>query len=239
MGRLLLPTEPDLDRHDHGHADSPPQGVRWSRRQLVHGAALAALLPWATHAGAQAPLARPTSEDALGPFYPTTLEPDSDADLTSAPGRSGRAAGTLLYVSGRVLDRRGAPLAGVQIDIWQANAVGRYAHPGDDSDAPLDPAFLGFARLKTDAEGRYALKTIKPGEYGRRTPHIHFELRAARSRLVTQMYFEGERRNESDGLLNAGSAAGRATKMSRWAAPTGTQEKDALVAQWDVVLAFG
>jgi len=233
MGRLLLPTEPDADAHD----DGPLTGL--SRRTVLRAAAGGLLLPAVGLTWAQSPLSRPTSEDALGPFYPEGHAPDSDADLTSAPGRSGKAMGTLLYLSGRVLDRRGMPLAGVQMDIWQANAVGRYAHSGDDSSAPLDPAFLGFARLKTDAEGRYALKTIKPGEYGRRTPHIHFEVRGAASRLVTQMYFEGERRNESDGLLNAGSAAGRATKMARWIEPSGHHEKDALVAHWDVVLAFG
>lgn len=233
MGRLLLPTEPDADVHHHGPAAS------LSRRGALQATVAGLLLPAVGVSWAQAPLSRPTSEDALGPFYPEGHAPDSDADLTSAPGRSGRAMGTLLYLSGRVLDRRGMPLAGVQMDLWQANAVGRYAHAGDDSSAPLDPAFLGFARLKTDAEGRYAIKTIKPGEYGRRTPHIHFEVRGTVSRLVTQMYFEGERRNESDGLLNAGSAAGRATKIARWIAPSGTQEKDALAAQWDVVLAFG
>lgn len=234
---LLLPTEADHDDATHDHA-TMSRGLGLSRRAVLSSSLALAALPWAGAALAQNAPAGPTRSDALGPFYPTGFTLDEDADLTTVPGRKDRASGPLLYLSGRVLDRRGAPVAGAILDLWQCNAAGRYIHAGDDNPAPLDPAFVGFGRLRTDAEGRYAVKTIKPGEYGRRTPHIHFDVSGKRSRLITQMYFEGERLNATDGLLNR-SPEGQATKMSRWVAPSGSQEKDALVATWDVVLAFG
>lgn len=259
---LLMPTDADDDAspgrplvalrpHSHGHlhgAEPAHTDGRWrpagwpalTRRAALQASLAAAALPWLGAAAAQPTGAgvRPTADDAMGPFYPLAAA-DEDADLTAAPGRTDRARGTLLYLSGRVLDPRGAPVAGAVIEMWQANAAGRYAHPRDDNPAPLDPAFSGFARLRTDEQGRYQIKTVKPGEYPGRTPHLHFAVRGQRSRLVTQMYFEGEPRNERDGLLGSRSPASKATLISRWGTPGSTHEKGALVALWDVVLASG
>ena len=145
----------------------------------------------------------------------------------------------MLYVSGRVLNTNGEPVPDAAIEIWQANAVGRYAHPGDDNKNPLDPNFQGYAKIRTGADGSYQFKTIKPGEYGSRTPHIHFDVKAKNSRVITQMYFEGEAKNATDGLLKRRSPESKQTLISRYGKPAGHQEKDALVAFWDVVLAFG
>ena len=182
---------------------------------------------------------RPTSEDALGPLFPLTLPADTDFDMTMIEGNKERAKGQLLYLSGRVLNTKGEPVSGAVLEIWQANAVGRYAHPGDDSKAPLDPNFQGYARIGTSTDGGYHLKTIQPGPYGGRTRHIHFDVKGTKSRLVTQMYFEGEGKNASDGLFKQHSENGRKTLLAKPMSPTGDQEKDSLVMGWDIVLAFG
>lgn len=212
------------------------------RRRGLLGASLAlAGAAWTgfTPAFGQKASLRPTSADDLGPFYPVAHPADQDFDLTMVAGRDGRAAGQLLYVSGRVLDRSGEPIADAEIELWQANAAGRYTHPGDSSTAPLDPNFDGYAKIRTAADGSYRIRTIKPGEYGARTPHIHFDVRGRQTRLITQMYFEGEPRNETDGLLKDRSADAKKTLISRYGSPSGAQEPTALVAHWDVVLAFG
>src|SRR5258705_12519673 len=138
-----------------------------------------------------------TPGEILGPFYPVTRSVDKAADLTTVPGKPGRAAGQVIYAMGQVLTVGGQPVKGARVELWQANTHGRYTHPSDTNPAPLDPNFQGFAILTTDAEGRYRMKTIKPGAYPAgpdrmRPPHIHVEVTGQRNRLVTQMYFAGE-----------------------------------------------
>ena len=97
-----------------------------------------------------------TPDQILGPFYPAGKTPDLAGDLTHLPGRAGRAEGQLLNVTGRVLNIKGEPVRGARLEVWQANANGRYTHPADTNPAPLDANFEGFAVLKSDeAEGRY------------------------------------------------------------------------------------
>jgi protocatechuate 3,4-dioxygenase beta subunit len=184
----------------------------------------------------------PTPRQTAGPFYPVDKPLDRDADLTQVRGRAGRAAGQVVHVMGRVLDSGGRPLAGVTIEVWQANAHGRYAHPGDDNPAPLDPNFEGYATLTTDAEGRYRFKTIKPGAYPagrtRRPPHIHFDVRGPTDRLVTQMYFAGEPLNDTDGVLgNLGERRDRLIVALE--PPTPGVAADSRIARWDIVLTGG
>jgi protocatechuate 3,4-dioxygenase beta subunit len=148
-----------------------------------------------------------TPPQILGPFYPFMLTPTEGGDLTNG----GQAKGTILYLSGQVLARNGQPVAGAKVEIWQANAVGRYPHPNDENvAAPLDEQFQGFAVLRTDEQGRYALKTVRPAAYpaapGRWRPaHIHFQVTARYEQLVTQMYFKGDIYNETDSWLNSAS----------------------------------
>lgn len=140
------------------------------------------------------------------------LRPDGNnlaIDLTIDP--NGRAAlGQLIRVTGCILDEAGRPLPGALVELWQANAAGRYRNPLDTRDAPLDPNFLGNGRTCTDGDGRYEFFTIKPGAYpvpnsGRwwRPPHIHFSVfgPSSLSRLVTQMYFPGDPLNAHDRLI--------------------------------------
>lgn len=129
------------------------------------------------------------------------------ADLTRiAPGRP-QAEGQVIEISGRVLDQDARPVRDTLIEIWNANAHGRYSHTLDSSntESPLDPNFYGFGTLLTDAKGCYRLRTIKPGAYIARRdiewwrpPHVHFSIVGNGARLVTQMYFPDEPLNQRD-----------------------------------------
>jgi len=186
---------------------------------------------------------RRTPDQIMGPFYPVVKPLDQDADLTTIAGKPGRAEGQVLHVMGRVLNVAGHPVPGTRLEIWQANTHGRYTHPSDTNPAPLDPHFEGFAVLTTDAEGRYRMKTIKPGAYPAgpnrmRPPHIHFEVTGTSARLVTQMYFAGEPLNDTDPFLQ-GAGANKERLIVSLEPPTQELEPDSLVAVWDIVLEQG
>lgn len=148
-----------------------------------------------------------TPSEEEGPFYPTKDQSDKDVDLTIVQGASGRAEGEVIVISGQVLDDNCQPVAGVLVEIWQANKWGRYHHEADTNPAPQDPNFQGRGMAITDAEGRYSFKTIFPGAYPAtpewmRTPHIHFKVsRRGYHELITQMYFEGQPLNQTDLLI--------------------------------------
>jgi len=220
------PNDPTPDDHDRRAL------MRTALALGVAGLAGVAGRVLATDAGLIA-----TPANALGPFYPPQKPADSDADLTVVNGHSGHAKGTVLYVSGRVLDLQGRPQNGAELELWQANAFGRYHHPSDsDASGPLDPDFQGYGRLLTDTEGRYRIKTIKPPPYSGRTPHVHFNVAAAGVRLTTQLFFEGEARNERDALFRYLSKDDRRASTGHFADRTPAMEADAVVVVWDVVL---
>jgi len=208
------------------------------RRRRIVGVTLAAgALLASARLLAQERALRATPAVALGPFYPDRFPSDQDADLTAVAGRRGRAAGEILYLSGRVLDTRGRPLSGARLELWQANAHGRYMHSADgDASGPLDPNFQGYASLRADAEGRYRIKTVKPAPYSGRTAHLHFNAEGGRVKLTTQMFFEGERLNERDGLYRSLSREDRSAATGRWVERASDMEAKALAAVWDIVL---
>jgi protocatechuate 3,4-dioxygenase, beta subunit len=188
------------------------------------------------------PLPR-TPGEILGPFYPVLRSVEKTADLTTRPGKSGRAAGQVIYVMGRVLNADGQPVKGARVELWQANTHGRYTHPSDTNPAPLDPNFEGFAVQDTDAEGRYRFKTIKPGAYPARDawmrpPHLHFEITGKINRMITQMYFPGEPLNDKD-LLLQNVRGDKQAVIARMLPPTSDVEADARLAVWDIVLDKG
>jgi len=169
-------------------------------------------------AAAEATLQR-TPDQILGPFYPLSELPQT-SDLTRVSGRSGRAEGQVLNVIGRVLNLAGEPVRNAKVEVWQANAYGRYTHPSDPNPAPLDPNFEGSAVLTTDSEGQYRFKTIKPAAYPAgpnrmRPAHIHFQVSGRQDKIVTQMYFEDDPYNKTDPFLNSAGEAGRQELLVR------------------------
>lgn len=175
-------------------------------------------------------------------FGRITVKPE-DADLTKQ--HRGEPLGERIVVSGRVLDSDGRPVRRTLVEVWQANAAGRYLDPVDDHPAPLDPNFTGAGRCLTDDEGRYRFVTVKPGAYpwrnhpnAWRPAHIHFSLFGPwlTSRLVTQMYFPGDPLIPLDPILNSiPDQRGRELLMSRFDLET-TEPEWALGFKWDIVL---
>jgi protocatechuate 3,4-dioxygenase, alpha subunit len=148
----------------------------------------------------------PTPSQTVGPFFSLGLDRPDWNDLTR-----GHPQGERIVIEGRVLDGDGAPVPDAVVEIWQANAAGRYAHPEDQqTDKPLDPNFRGFGRSATDAEGRFRFTTVKPGPVPGRgnslqAPHINVLLfsRGLLIHLHTRIYFEGEAANAADPLLSS------------------------------------
>ena len=151
-----------------------------------------------------------TLSELTGPVYPYGRMEPSDNDLTRQ--HASEPLGERIIVQGRVLDEDGRPIPQTLVEVWQANAAGRYAHRVDDHPAPLDPNFSGAGRTVTDEEGRYRFVTIRPGAYpwrnhpnAWRPAHIHFSLFGTGflSRLITQMYFPGDPLMPIDPVLNS------------------------------------
>lgn len=158
------------------------------------------------HARAQQRL-QPTPSQTEGPFYPVQLPADTDPDLLRN-GALQYARGTPVTLTGSVTDVQGRPLRGGSVEIWQCDDTGHYHHPGDGGRA--DPAFQGFGRAALDNDGRYRFRTIRPVAYSGRAPHIHLKVKlATRELLTTQLYVQGDRDNERDGIWRRLSAAQR------------------------------
>ena len=191
------------------------------------------------------PLAHTLSE-LTGPVYGHEMLRPLDNDLTRNAVVNGAPIGERVIVTGRVVDERGNPVRNALLEIWQANACGRYIHKADQHDAPLDPNFTGAGRVLTDAKGEYRFTTIKPGAYpwknhenAWRPAHIHFSVFGSNflQRLVTQMYFPGDPLLPLDPILNSiPDEQGRQRLVSIYD-HTVTQPLWALGYRFDIVLA--
>jgi len=151
-----------------------------------------------------------TLTERTGPVFGHQLIGEHDNDLTAQ--HDGDPIGERIFVHGHVLDEGGQPVRGALVEVWQANAAGRYRHKVDEHEAPLDPNFSGAGRALTNENGYYCFKTIKPGPYpwgnhfnAWRPAHIDFSLCGAGilSRLVTQMYFPGDPLQQLDPIFNS------------------------------------
>jgi len=243
--QILKPTAP------LGRLPTCPDGAMPRRRLLKMSLALGAAVvagPLQRALAQDAPVPapphrRPTPDQILGPFYPVRKPIDGGTDLARLRGRAGQAQGQIVYVMGRVLNLKGEPVAGAHLEIWQANHFGRYNHPSDRNPAPLDPNFEGYARVVTDGEGRYRMRTVKPGAYPVggdwvRPPHVHFDVQGQVNRVVTQMYFSDEEAlNGKDRLLQSSWA--KESLIARVLPPTAAEEPEARLALWDIVLIQG
>lgn len=205
-----------------------------SRRQLIiGGGALGLTAPLAAQDVLDV-LNMSTKADQLGPYYPIARPLDQDGDLTRLAGHNGVAKGKIIDVYGRVTNHLGHKVANARLDLWQANSVGRYMHPGDKSDLPLDPDFQGSGILTTDAEGNYRLRTILPGIYPAgdsvRPRHIHWDIKTVNARMTTQMYFPGEKENALEKI---------GADDNRVAVASAPLEGDISAFRWDVKVPFG
>jgi len=167
----------------------------------------------------------------------------TDHDLTR--GHAGEPIGERIIVTGRLMDTEGRPLRGQAIEIWQANAAGRYRHALDQHRAPLDPNFTGEGRCLTDDDGGYRFVTIRPGAYpwrnhanAWRPAHIHFSLYGGglASRLVTQMYFPGDPLLSLDPIFNSISDTRAAARLVSNFDIAATEPAWALAFRFDIVL---
>jgi protocatechuate 3,4-dioxygenase beta subunit len=185
-----------------------------------------------------------TLTEITGPALgdPLHVRPE-DADLTRQ--HEGEPIGFRISVTGRVFDTEGKPLRNTLVEVWQANAAGRYAHRWDRWPAPLDPNFSGAGRCVTDEDGRYSFTTIKPGPYpwgnhhnAWRPAHIHFSLlgRAFTQRLVTQMYFPGDPFFPYDPIFNSVPDERARQRMVAAFSIHDTEPNWAAAYEWDIVL---
>ena len=182
--------------------------------------------------------------DVPGPLVPRGFVRDKENDLT-VQGKSAPLGEKMILV-GRLLDADGRPVRDSLVEIWQANASGRYHHAGDSHEAPLDPNFHGIGRTLTDSEGRYRFITVKPGSYpwgnhrfAWRPQHIHFSLlgNAPAQRLITQMYFPGDPMLDIDPVYNSvPDAQARKRMICKLVLEHGI-ENVALGYEFDIVLA--
>lgn len=210
---------------------------RIDRRLLLAGAAACAFAPVVLRNRTASAALLATPAQTAGPFYPRELPLDRDNDLVRVEGAVAPARGQITHVFGRVVDRDGRPIVGARFEIWQCNAFGRYHHPRDTRDAPLDPGFQGYGEAASAVDGGYRFRTIRPVPYPGRTPHIHFAVTPpGGGRLVTQMYVAGEPGNARDGVYNSirDPAARAAVTVALNPAPE--VEAGALAGRFDLVL---
>ena len=184
-----------------------------------------------------------TLSEVTGPSYPYDALGPVDDDLTRQ--HAAAPLGERIIVEGRVLDENGRPVPRTLVEVWQANACGRYAHEVDTHDAPLDPNFSGTGRTVTDEEGRYRFVTIKPGHYpwgnhenAWRPAHIHFSLfgPAFATRLVTQMYFPGDPLFAYDPIFQSVREPRARERLVAHFDLAETEPEWALGYRWDIVL---
>ena len=186
-----------------------------------------------------------TLSEITGPQFGAEFMPAGDDDLTRNAGTGTEAMGERIIITGRVTDEDGRPVPNTLLEIWQANAAGRYHHDRDQHDAPLDPNFTGAGSCVTDDNGQYSFTTIRPGAYpwpnhknAWRPAHIHFSLFGPSflTRLVTQMYFVGDPLLPLDPIFNCTPDESARGRLLAHYDHDVTMPDWALGYRWDIVL---
>ena len=185
-----------------------------------------------------------TITELTGPTFDHSSLPDHSADLTMNGRKVGEPIGERIIVTGRILDENEDPISGAMVEIWQANAAGRYVDREDQHHAPKDPNFLGAGRIITGDDGWYRFLTLRPGAYpwgnhsnAWRPPHIHFSIFGPNimTRLITQMYFEGDPLLKHDPIYG-GASEEACVRMIADFSLEHTEEGFALGYLWDIVI---
>lgn len=204
---------------------------RFGRRRLIAAMVAAGFTPW-HRLFAEGKLLPVTPSDAEGPFYPVNIPSDSDNDLLRVVGMNEVSPGQPAYVHGTIVDRRGTPVDGARVEIWQCDEGGVYHHPGDGGQP--DRRFQGFGAMVTDRAGAYHFRTLRPVPYAGRTPHIHFRVSMPGfDRLTTQLYVaEEEERNARDGLYKRHTPDEQALLTSAFR----TVNNSSVAAEFNIVL---
>jgi protocatechuate 3,4-dioxygenase beta subunit len=180
-----------------------------------------------------------TPAQTEGPFYPDRLPLDTDNDLIVVNDSLTPSGGIVTWLSGRILDSRGAPIRNAVVEIWQADANGVYLHKGSDNGGKRDAHFQGFGRFLTGTTGEYLFRTIKPVPYPGRTPHIHFAVKIpGQEKFTTQCYVQGDAGNGKDGVLRGITDAKARQSVIIPFAPLAQSKAGELAATFDVVLGF-
>lgn len=178
-----------------------------------------------------------TPSQIEGPFYPNPLPLTQDNDLLVLGDSMTEAVGEVTQLHGQVLSATGEPLRNAAVEIWQADATGAYLHPGSEGHAQRDKHFQGFGRFETASDGRYAFRTVKPGKYPGRTPHIHVLVNYKGKRLVTsQLYIRGHAENRrDDSLMSIRNLQMRQNVLIDFAPLPGSKVKQ-LIARADLIV---
>jgi protocatechuate 3,4-dioxygenase beta subunit len=191
----------------------PNNAKTLQRRHFLAGAAGTLLTPLAVAQPASGAV-RVSPSQTLGPFYPRNAgerPAETDADLLRIEGDRVLTKGVPIYLTGRVLDRRGQPLTNAAVEIWQCDAHSVYHHPAGGAEAERDPNFQGYGITRTDSGGTFHFRTIKPIAYPGRTPHIHVRVQASgASAFATQLYLPDDPGNRRDFLFSRMSAEDQA-----------------------------
>jgi len=173
-----------------------------------------------------------TTSQTVGPYFTIGLTRLKKTDVAGP-----EAAGERITIAGRVVDADGLGVSDAMLEIWQANSRGKYAHPADTQNKPIDPGFLGYGRIPTDENGRFSFATVKPGAVpgpdGKpQAPHLVVSvfMRGLLRRLVTRMYFPDDPANAGDSVLNLVEPARRGTLIAKKA----VGQSGAL--EWNVIL---
>ena len=195
-------------------------------------------LAWAFTPGVFAQELLPTPQQTAGPFFPDPIPLDRDNDLIIVENGLTPAMGQVVHLGGRILDRRGDPVRGALVELWQVDAHGSYLHRGGRQ-ARRDSHFQGYGAFETASTGGYRFRTIKPVPYPGRTPHIHLAVTVpGRSRFTTQCYVRGEPQNASDAVLNGIRDRRRRESVIVDFRPVESSRVGELAGTFDIVLDF-